>query len=580
MKKVFTFFSSRFYVHIIAALFVLSFSTNINAQCYQAPSYCTNITAANNASYGMGIQNVSLGYSATNYLINNTTTLGNGAQIYFNYTNLVDTAYAGSTVYYSIKGGNSNQTQVRIYIDWNNDGTFATTAPELVATLANMTVANTVTTGTFVVPLGTPVGTYRVRIASDGQGIIPLPCGPTTYSADYEDYTLLVPASSIDVMSSLFTSPAYFIAGNNTVGFSFTNVSSSTLTSINIGYQLNSNTPVTQSLTGLSVGPGATYSATFSTALNISSIGTFNLKAWQTNPNSAGSVTAANDTICRTIVTYCSGPLSGTYTIDPAGSGSTNFTRFGAADSALISCGISGPVTFNVAAGTYNEQVYISSISGASATNTITFNGGTGNASTRIITYTAISGAPYTVRMDGANYVTYKNFTIRGTSTTDAWVVHFLNGTNNRVNNCVIEIFGTGTTSTASNLIPLVVNGSNSSLSTVTTLANNITVDSCLLNAGYYSVYNTMSASANVFNLISDSINNAYQYAYYSINTYSPRIRSNVFNLRTSMTSNYGIYLQSCNNSSSDYFEISRNKIINAGMYAIYMNSCSNNGSA
>ena len=580
MKKVFTFFSSRFYVHIIAALFVLLFSTNINAQCYQAPSYCTNITAANNASYGMGIQNVSLGYSATNYLINNTTTLGNGAQIYFNYTNLVDTAYAGSTVYYSIKGGNSNQTQVRIYIDWNNDGTFATTAPELVATLANMTVANTVTTGTFVVPIGTPVGTYRVRIASDGQGIIPLPCGPTTYSADYEDYTLLVPASSIDVISSLFTSPAYFIAGNNTIGFSFTNVSSSTLTSINIGYQLNSNTPVTQSLSGLSVGPGATYSATFSTALNISSIGTFNLKAWQTNPNSAGSVTAANDTICRTIVTYCSGPLSGTYTIDPAGSGSTNFTRFGAADSALISCGVSGPVTFNVAAGTYNEQVYISSISGASATNTITFNGGTGNASTRIITYTATSGAPYTVRMDGANYVTYKNFTIRGTSTTDAWVVHFLNGTNNRVNNCVIEIFGTGTTSTVSNLIPLVVNGSTSSLSTVTTLANNITVDSCVLNAGYYSVYNTMSTSANVFNLISDSINNAYQYAYYSTNTYSPRIRSNVFNLRTSMTSNYGIYLQSCNNSSSDYFEISRNKIINAGMYAIYMNSCSNNGSA
>ena len=583
MKNTMTNFRLNISKNFLLALTIFSimfFSNNARSQCFQAPTYCTNITAANNASYGMGIQNVSLGYSASNYLINNTTGLGNGTQIYFNYTNLIDTAYAGSTVYYSIKGGNSNQTQVRIYIDWNNDGTFNTTAPELVATLPNMTVANTVTTGTFVVPSGTPNGTYRVRIASDGQGIIPLPCGPTTYSADYEDYTLLVPASSIDVMSSLFTSPSFFIAGNNTIGFSFTNVSSTTLTSINIGYQLNSGTPITQSLTGLSVAPGATYTATFTSPLNISTIGTFNLKAWQTNPNGAGSVTPANDTICRTVVTYCSGALSGSYTIDPAGSGSTNFPRFGAADSAMMACGISGPVVFNVAAGTYNEQVYLSSITGVSSTNTITFTGGAGNTSTRILTYSANSGAPYTVRLDGANYVTFRNLTIRGTSATDAWVVHFLNGTNNRVTNCVVEITGTGATATTSNLVPIVVNGSATSISTVTTLANNISIDSSTLNAGYYSIYCTMSTSSNVLTIFSDSINNAYQYAYYSINTFSPRIRANVFNIRTSSTSNYGIYLQSCNNSGADYFEISRNKIINAGMYAMYLNSCSNNGTA
>ncbi|MEI6507344.1 MAG: GEVED domain-containing protein [Bacteroidota bacterium] len=572
------FLRTGFSLVVCFTLFTSILLNKADAQCYSSPAYCTSISASNVGGYGMGIQNVSLGYSATNFLINNSTASGTGSPIYFNYTNLIDTANPGSTVYYSIKVGNSNSTTFRIYIDYNQDGTFALTAPELVYTSAT-TVANGIVTGTFVVPVTTTPGSYRIRIASD-YTTAPAPCGPITYSAEFEDYTLLVPAPSIDVASGLFTSPGFFISGNNSIGFSFTNISNVTLTSISIGYQLDANAPVTQNLTGLSVTSGSSYTANFSTQLNIPSVGTYNLRAWQTNPNGAGSVSGSNDTICRTVITYCSSALNGVYTIDPAGSGPTNFPRFGAADSALMSCGISGPVLFNVAAGTYNEQVYLSTILGASATNTITFDGGIGNAATRILTYAANSGAPYTVRLDGSNYVTYKNLDIRGTSSTDAWVFHFLNGTNNRVSNCIIEITGAGATATGSNLCAVVVNGSASGISTVTTLANNITVDSCTLNAGYYSVYNSMSTSGNVFTLLGNTLNNAYQYGYYSINTFSLRMRTNTFNLRTSMTSNYGIYLQSCNNSGSDYFEISRNKIINAGMYGIYMNSCSNNGTA
>ncbi|MEI6507263.1 MAG: GEVED domain-containing protein, partial [Bacteroidota bacterium] len=578
MKNINSFLRAGYALSITLFLILNFFVRDVKAQCFSAPSYCTSISASNVSGFGMGIQNVSLGYSGTNFLVNNTTASGNGSPIYFNYTNLIDTAYAGSTVYYSIKVGNSNQTTFRIYIDWNNDGTFNTSAPELVYTSAT-TAANGIVTGTFVVPIATTAGTYRIRIASD-YTTAPGPCGPLVYSAEFEDYTLLVPSPTIDAMSGLFTSPSFFVAGNNTIGFSFTNISNATLTSISVGYQLDANTPVTQNLTGLTVAPGATYTATFATPLNIASTGTFNLKAWQTNPNGAGSVSAANDTICRTVVTYCAGALNGTYTIDPAGSGPTNFTRFGAADSALMSCGVSGPVRFNVAAGTYTEQVYLSNVTGTSATNTITFDGGNGNAATRIVTFTASAGAPYTLRLDGANWITFRNIDFRGTSSTDAWVVHFLNGTNNRVNNCIIEITGAGATSTATNLYALVVNGSASSVGAVTTLSNNITVDSCTLNAGYYSVYNSMSTGSNVFTLFANTINNAYYYGYYSINTHSPRIRANTFNLRTSMSNNYGIYIQSCNNSGSDYFEISRNTIINPGQYGIYLNSCSNSGSA
>ena len=45
--------------------------------------------------------------------------------------------------------------------------------------------------------------------------------------------------------------------------------------------------------------------------------------------------------------------LSGSYTIGGGG----NYTSFGAAVTALTNNGVSGPVTFNVLTGTYNEQI-------------------------------------------------------------------------------------------------------------------------------------------------------------------------------------------------------------------------------
>ena len=65
--------------------------------------------------------------------------------------------------------------------------------------------------------------------------------------------------------------------------------------------------------------------------------------------------------------------LSGTYTINPNGSGATNYTSYTAALSALSTSGVNGPVVFNVASGTYTEQVTFESYSGVSHVNTITF---------------------------------------------------------------------------------------------------------------------------------------------------------------------------------------------------------------
>src|SRR5690606_5024700 len=123
----------------------------------------------------------------------------------------------------------------------------------------------------------------------------------------------------------------------------------------------------------LAISPGAVYTHNFTTPLNISTPGIYTLKVWARNPNSSGAGITNNDTLTR-VIKACY-PLNGTYTIDAGGAGATNYATFADAMSDLNICGVHGAVVFNVASGTFTEQVVIPPISGASAINTITFNG-------------------------------------------------------------------------------------------------------------------------------------------------------------------------------------------------------------
>ncbi len=75
------------------------------------------------------------------------------------------------------------------------------------------------------------------------------------------------------------------------------------------------------------------------------------------------------------------GQLKGTYTIDSAGKGARNYKTISLAAKALADSNISGPVIFNIADGTYNEQVKFQPISNSSAINTITFQAASGDSS-------------------------------------------------------------------------------------------------------------------------------------------------------------------------------------------------------
>lgn len=110
-------------------------------------------------------------------------------------------------------------------------------------------------------------------------------------------------------------------------------------------------------------------------------------------------------------------PLSGTYTIGPAVG--NNFPTFTAAVQKMNWCGIGGAVTFLVQSGTYTEQIELGSISGNNATNTITFRSQANDSAAVVLTWPSQGGAAnnWTVRMNGADYVTWDRITLARSGT-------------------------------------------------------------------------------------------------------------------------------------------------------------------
>ncbi|MBT3423432.1 MAG: PKD domain-containing protein, partial [Bacteroidetes bacterium] len=108
--------------------------------------------------------------------------------------------------------------------------------------------------------------------------------------------------------------------------------------------------------------------------------------------------------------------LNGSFTIGGTGA---DFQSFNDAVSELTTYGICGPVTFNIASGTYNEQISIPPINGSSAVNTITFQSASGVNTDVILSYTTPSTfVNYSVvQFSGSDYITFEDMTIINYST-------------------------------------------------------------------------------------------------------------------------------------------------------------------
>jgi hypothetical protein len=147
--------------------------------------------------------------------------------------------------------------------------------------------------------------------------------------------------------------------------------------------------------------------------------GSTELKAWV---SLTGDTTSTNDTATLNLP-VC---MSGTYTINPTGSG--NYTGFTEAISDMEDVGVCGPVVFNVDSAIYIEQVEMFPIQGVDATNTITFQSSQMDSSKVKLMYTTSKTSNYVVRLSGVHHVKFKHLGFKSNGTKYANIFEFTNG--------------------------------------------------------------------------------------------------------------------------------------------------------
>ena len=172
---------------------------SFNGLCTGGPLYLGTGPLTGNAttlvaSYCAVSSTVSTRYIDDVLTVGNITNLNNLA------TGLAATGYADYTAIppvTQIPGGGVtidyrlaiSRQFVKIWVDWNNDGTFTDAAPELVYTTGGVqTIAGA---GGFVVPPATLPGNYRIRIRSFEASQTFGPCANLA-TGETEDYTLTV----------------------------------------------------------------------------------------------------------------------------------------------------------------------------------------------------------------------------------------------------------------------------------------------------------------------------------------------------------------------------------------------------
>ncbi|MET4073757.1 GEVED domain-containing protein [Hymenobacter sp. UYCo722] len=150
---------------------------------------CTpgNASSGQAAFFGMGILNVTVG----NNLINNTS--ANYSEGYKDNSCTKNAALTVAQPYaISVRTGPNVAENVRVWIDYNNDGAFVG-ASELVFSSDNATLH----TGTFIPPATAVLNTnLRMRVAADfANGTVPTSCSTPQYSQD-EDYSVRLSANA------------------------------------------------------------------------------------------------------------------------------------------------------------------------------------------------------------------------------------------------------------------------------------------------------------------------------------------------------------------------------------------------
>ncbi|QNR25793.1 PKD domain-containing protein [Croceimicrobium hydrocarbonivorans] len=176
--------------------------------------------------------------------------------------------------------------------------------------------------------------------------------------------------------------------------------------------------------------------------------------------------------------TPCTSPLAGgTYTIGT--SPSDDFPSFDSVAAVLNGCGISGPVVFNVQAGTYVDKLHLQSVAGVSGTNTITFNG-TGGSDTLIYNGQSHQTA---VLIENTSQVTLNAMTIVNNGSSEAFGILLMGNSDTvTISNTTVIV---DTTGSGSDVIGILTSGSYENDFTEGADVDYLTIESSTIIGGY-----------------------------------------------------------------------------------------------
>ncbi|PLX28795.1 MAG: hypothetical protein C0600_09265, partial [Ignavibacteria bacterium] len=337
-------------------------------------------------------------------------------------------------------------------------------------------------------------------------------CGKVTYDEG------VVGPNDAGILS--VDSPQNFCAGQEDVVVTLNNFGTNQLTSATINWTLNGTPQTAYNWTGLLDTLNAASrktQVTLASNMNFQSGIPYTIATWTTMPNGVADTINNNDSSVVTV----QAAIAGTFTI---GGASPDYATFSDAVADLNAYGVCGPVVFNVRSGTYNEQIALAAVAGASNINTITFQSESGNRADVNVTHSASGTADnFVLNFGSSEFVTVRNMTMTSTSTSYARVVDMGTSTDCTVESCELVAPTVGTTS---NYAAVVYGyGTNNDRSTI---------KDCGIRNGSIGIYFGGSSNTNTQDycvITGNEITNSYYTGYYSYYQGFETFTDNVINL-------------------------------------------------
>jgi hypothetical protein len=345
--------------------------------------------------------------------------------------------------------------------------------------------------------------------------------------------------SGIDAGLAIVSPVRPTASGANTVRVRILNNRTTTITSVALTYTTAS-VSVSETFTGLNIAAGSSQVVTFTTPYNVAATAAVNFTVTITQVNGGADDDASNNTA---MITNLRGSLNGTYSV---GTG-LDFATLDAALTALDQAGVTGPVVFNIAAGTtYTSQLILKPFTGASAVNTVTIQAATGNRNDVIFRPASAptSTLKHIIRFDpNAAYYVLNNVSILSPTslpTSNMYGIELRSNVNNiTVKNTLINLSGS-TSSPGTTVRGISVEPTN-------TYIENITVQNSEIVGGYYAMYlyGPTGLEASNLQIRNNTIRDFYAYGVYTVNIKNSVISGNTISRPniTLVTTFYGIYM-------------------------------------